>query len=1164
MDKEKNVYTDDPFTHLHVHTDYSLLDGLGKIDDYIKTGLSLGMKSMAFTDHGTMAGLVSAYDACKKYGMKFIGGFEAYVAPYGHSRFEKKTIDENKAYDHLIILFKNKTGYKNGCTLVTRSNTEGFYYKPRIDFDLLRNHSEGLIIMSACLAGAVPRAILNGDIEKARRIVKDYKDVFGDDYYLEIQDHGFKEDQIVINEILKLSKEFGIKLIATNDCHYVHKDDKEAHDWLLYMQMGKHLGEENKMINDGDYYLKSKEEMLALFPYCPEAIYNTQEIVDKCNFEFEYGNYRMPKVDIPEKYHNDYYKYLEDEAWKGYEKRYPIFLVDGKREKAKSRLEYELGIIKQMNFAQYFLDIRKTIVEARKAGILVGPGRGSGAGSCLNYCLEITDLDPLQYDLLFERFLNPERISMPDIDTDFEFLRKDDVLKEEADDYGYDCFAKIETFGTMKAKNVLKGCAKVSGIENHVAVGNKLAKFINENHDLKTEWGMNPELQIYVHSDPRLEKIWEIALKLEGVKKSAGTHACGHIPTPIPCEQLFPCRVDSESGLLVCEYDMNQAEHLGNLKKDLLMLRNLTIIDAAQREIKRRTGKQIPLWTKEILNDKKALKMISDGDTNGVFQLESDGMKKFMRQLQPDCFEDIIAGVALYRPGPMDYIPDYIRNKHNPKGIVYDTPELKPILESTYGIIVYQEEVMLIVQKLAGFSMGRADLVRKAMSKKKQELMDQEAPHFVYGDKDLNIEGCAGKGISENVAKKIWDRMVDFAKYAFNKSHAAAYAAISMQTAFLKAHYPLEFAMGLLTSVMDNSDKLMKYVNAYRLAGTKILPPDVQKSQYGFSIETDENGVECIRFGLFAIKKVGDGIAKSIPAERTAKPYTSLYDFIERHSDANKDVFENLAASGALDSFGYTRHTLIEGIGSMVTAIKKANKSKDENQLTLFDFGLEADKGVYDLPELPELEYLELCRKEKESTGMYVTKHPASCIVDITKKHGAVDIADITREDSLINENEEVYIGGVITGIKKKITRNGNIMMILDVEDTTGHIDVLLFEYGIQKYQSELKEDGLVFIKGKVRGTGENSSLILQTANALKDVSSTLWIGTDDASLNNLRHTAKNFMKNNPGIGDYLRIASKTSKRQEFLGDIAINDELLQKARIQFGSENIIVRKNKK
>ena len=1150
------------FTHLHVHDDYSLLDGLGKIPDYVAKAKSLGMNALAFTNHGTMAGLVTAYDECKKAGIKFIGGFEAYAAPHDKSRFEKKGL-EGKAYTHLIILFKNKIGYKNGCALLTRSNTEGFYYKPRIDFELLKEHSEGLIIMSACLAGAVPRAIMDGNLDKARQIIQDYKEVFGDDYYLEIQDHGFREDKIVTNELLKLSKEFGVKLIATNDCHYVNKEDKEAHNWLLCMQMERRItDEDNRMINDGEYYLKSKEEMLNLFPYCPEAIYNTQEIVDKCNFEFEYGHYRMPKVHVPEKYNNDYFAYLKDEAWKGFEKRYPLGHV--RREVAKNRLNYELGIVKEMGFDKYFLDIRKTIVHAKDNGILVGPGRGSGVGSCMNYCLRITDLDPLQYDLLFERFLNPERVSMPDIDTDFEYLRKDDVISAEADDYGHDYFAKIETFVTMQAKNVLRGCAKVSGIENHVAIGNKLAKFINECHDLKTEWEMNLELQTYVHSDPRLEKIWEIALKLEGTKKAAGTHACGHIPTPVPCEQLFPCRVDSESGLLVCEYDMNQAEHLGNLKKDLLMLRNLTIIDAAQREIKRRTGKQIPLWTKEILNDKKALEMISSGDTNGVFQLESDGMKKFMRQLRPDCFEDIIAGVALYRPGPMDYIPDYIRNKHNPKGIVYDTPELKPILESTYGIIVFQEQVMLIVQRLAGFSMGRADLVRKAMGKKKQALMDQEAPHFIYGDKDLDIEGCTGRDISENVAKKIWNQMVDFAKYAFNKSHAAAYAAISMQTAFLKAHYELECAMGLLTSVMDNSDRLMKYVTAYRLTGTKILPPDIQKSQYDFSIETDENGVECIRFGLFAIKKVGDNIAKSIPAERESRPYESLYDFIERHSDANKGVFENLAASGALDSFGYTRHTLIEGIGDMVSSIKKANKNKDESQLTLFDFGLEKPDTNYKLKEFPEYSFLELCRKEKESTGMYISVHPASMIEGIAKENGAVDISDIVSEDSNFDNDDEVAIGGVITSIKKKVTRKGNLMMILDVEDTTGHISVLLFEHGIQKYQSELHEDGLVFIKGKVRGGGEDSSIILQTANALKDTPETLWIGTDDYSLNHIRTMVRNFIRHNPGIGDHIKIASKTSKRSESLGNISISAELLEKARIQFGENNVRVTVDKK
>lgn len=754
------------FSHLHLHTDYSLLDGLGKVEDYVKHGLSLGMSAMAFTDHGTMAGLVTAYDACKKYGMKFIGGFEAYVAPHGQSRFDKTGVSD-KPYNHLVILFKNETGYKNGCFLVTRSNTEGFYYKPRIDFELLKEHSEGLVVLSACLAGAVPCAITEGDYEKAKKIVMDYKSVFGEDYYLELQDHGQPEDQNVISGLLRLSKECGIKLVATNDCHYVRKDEKEAHMWLMCMQMQRTIYD-FKYKDDGDYYLTSEQEMLDLFPYCHEAVFNTQEVVDKCNFEFQYGHYRMPNVKIPESYGTDYYSYLEDEAWNGYEKRYPM--GHSKRDEAKNRLAYELSIIKQMNFAEYFLDIRKTIKWARDNDVLVGPGRGSGAGSCLNYCLWITDIDPLQYDLLFERFLNPERISMPDIDTDFEYLRKDDVIAAEAQSNGTDCFAKIGTFGTMKAKNVIKGCTKVSGIEHHVQVGNKLAKFITDNHSMQEEWDINPELQAYVHSDERLEKIWDIALKLENTKKSAGTHACGHIPTPVPCEQLFPCRVDSETGYLVCEYDMTQAESLGNLKKDLLMLRNLTIIDAAQREVTRRTGRKIPLWTDEILNDKKSLEMISNGDTDGVFQLESDGMKKFMRQLQPSCFEDIIAGVSLYRPGPMEYIPDYVQNKHNPEKIQYLTPELESVLSPTYGIITYQEQVILIVQKLAGFSMGRADLVRKAMGKKKQYLMDQEAPHFIYGDKELGIDGCVNRGISKEIAEKIWKQMSDFGKYAFNKS----------------------------------------------------------------------------------------------------------------------------------------------------------------------------------------------------------------------------------------------------------------------------------------------------------------------------------------------------------------------------------------------------------
>jgi DNA polymerase-3 subunit alpha len=731
-----------------------------------------------------------------------------------------------------------------------------------------------------------------------------------------------------------------------------------------------------------------------------------------------------------------------------------------------------------------------------------------------------------------------------DIDTDFEFLRKDDVLKEEAEDYGYDCFAKIETFGTMKAKNVLKGCAKVSGIENHVAIGNKLAKFIlDDKQTLKKAWDTNEDFQAYVHSDPRLEKIFEIALKLEGTKKSAGTHACGHIPTPVPCEQLFPCRLDTESGYLVCEYDKDQAEHLGNLKKDLLMLRNLTIIDTAQKEIERRTGKKIPLWTEEILNDKKALEMIAAGDTNGVFQLESDGMK---------------------RPGPMEYIPDYIRNKHNPSCIKYAAPELKPILESTYGIIVYQEQVMLIVQAIAGFSMGRADVVRKAMGKKKEDIMRQEGIHFVYGDEELGIEGCINHGIKKAVAEDLWSQMEDFGKYAFNKSHAAAYAAISMQTAYLKANYPLEFAVGLLTSVMDDSKKLMKYVNSYRAMGVNILPPDVRNSEYGFSIEEDKNKNESIRFGLFALKGVGEGIATSIPKERKNRSYEDIEDFVTRHLDFNKKAFESLAKSGALDSFGYTRHTLVENLGDMLNNIKKANKNINKGQLTLFDIGLEKPSNSFCMNELPEYDFLQKCRFEKDATGMYISGHPASEIKEAAKKHGAVDIADILDENSVFENNDKVSIYGVITEITRKVTKNGNPMMILKVEDETESITVMLFDRAIQQYASELHEDGLVFIQGKVRGGGEDSSIMLNKVCEMKETPVILWIATPDTSLINIKKLASDFMGENSGLGDYVYVMSLKTRKPELLGEISVTPEVIQKARIKFGNENIKVTEKKK
>lgn len=703
------------FTHLHVHTEYSLLDGMGKIKDYVKRAKDLGMEALAITDHGVGYGLVEFYSECKSQGIKPILGCEVYEAPI--SRFNKSSEKRDEKYYHLILLVKNEIGYRNLCKLISRSNTEGFYYKPRIDFELLTELHEGLICLSGCVAGRIPQMILNriNQEEIMAEIIK-YKELFGEDYYIEIQNHGINDERLAFQELYKFAKKLNIKVVATNDCHYVLSEDADAHDWLICLQTQKKLDDESRMHYEGDYSLKSEEEMRKLFPSTPEVFNNTQEIADKCRFEFNFAkeakDYRMPKVNIPKNYGEDYFKYLSDEAMKGFEKKYPK--DNPLRKKARERIDYELSIIKDMGFAEYFLDTRKTIFWARSHGILVGPGRGSGAGSVMNYCLGITDIEPLKYGLLFERFLNPERISMPDIDVDYSEAHKEEVLESEAESNGRDKFAKIQTFGTMLAKGVIKDCLRIA--DYPVYMGKDLSKLIGDCSTLKEAYELNPDIKIYIEKNG-LKKVWEIALKLEGTKKSAGTHACGHIPTPVPCEELFPVSVDKTTGYLICQYNMVDAERLGNLKKDLLMLRNLEIITVAAKEIRKRTGNTTPLWNDRVLSDKKTFEMISEGLTTGVFQIESEGMKSFMKKLKPDCFEDIIAGVALYRPGPMDFIPTYIENKHNPNKITYLTPELESILASTYGVIVYQEQVMQIVQKLAGFTMGRADVVRKAMGK---------------------------------------------------------------------------------------------------------------------------------------------------------------------------------------------------------------------------------------------------------------------------------------------------------------------------------------------------------------------------------------------------------------------------------------------------------------
>ena len=1156
------------FVHLHVHTEYSLLDGMSKIPELVKKVKDSGMNACAITDHGVGYGLADFYNECKKQGIKPILGCECYEAP--GSRFEKNTLSGEKKYHHLILLVKNETGYKNLCHLISKSNIEGFYYKPRIDFDLLEKYHEGLICLSACIAGRLPREILKGimdnDMTKAEQTLLRYKKLFGDDYYLEIQNHGIRDEALVANEMVRLSKKYGVKLVCTNDCHYVNHEDKEVHEYLLCIQTKKTITDENRMIYEGDYSVKTPEEMRALFPALPEAFDNTIEISDKCNFDFIFGEYRMPKVKIPSEYGTDYFRYLSDESWKGLEMRYPV--GNPERETAKKDLEYELGIVKQMGFAEYFLDTRKTIKWSRDNGILVGPGRGSAAGSRMCYCLGITDIDPIPYNLLFERFLNPERISMPDIDVDYDYSHKDEVIAFEAEDNGKDRFSKIQTFTAMNAKGIIKDIVRVAGYP--VAVGNQMAGYIPKDPKIKLKdaWELSSDLQAFVKSDPEYEKIWNIALKLEGTKKASSTHACGHIPTPVPCEDLYPVSVDSETGYLVCQYNMTDAEHLGNLKKDLLMLRNLTIIDTAQKEIKRKYGIDIPLWTSEILNDNDALEMISNGDTNGVFQLESDGMKGFMRDLQPNCFEDIIAGVALYRPGPMDYIPNYIEGKKKPDEIHYLTPELESILSSTYGVIVYQEQVMQIVQKLAGFSMGRADLIRKAMGKKKQEIMDQEAPRFIYGDKELGIDGCVNRGISKEIAEEIWAQMVDFAKYAFNKSHAAAYAAISMQTAYLKAHYPYEFAAGLLTSVMDKTEKLAIYLNDYRRKNIKVLPPDLNSGETYFTAKG-----ETILYGLGAIKGVGLTVLDSIINERKENgPYKDFFDIANRNSYMDKRVLDSLAASGALDFTGLTRRTLIESGENYLEDKRKDNKKQVLGQMSFFDFLDDESQKILSessLPSLKEYSHIELLRKEKEATGVYISGHPIEHYNEYLNNNYIMDNSYFMEDPETgayrVSNGESVRIAGTISCLKKIFTKKDNSpMAFIDLEDSLNTVNVIVFPRLYQEVSNELVEDRPIVILGTVSLDKDEPSVIADKIFFLDDLPRIVWIQFEDED------DYRDHVKEVDTIADNhegkcrLCIAYKDTRRSAYYPlKVNCDDSLLGELRSRFQPENVAVTRAK-
>ena len=1080
------------FTHLHVHTEYSLLDGSNKIKEYVKRVKELGMDSAAITDHGVMYGVIDFYKEAKAQGIKPIIGCEVYVAP--GSRFDREANTGEDRYYHLVLLAENNVGYANLMKIVSRGFTEGYYYKPRVDLEILQEYHEGIIALSACLAGEVQRYIMKGLVEEAEKAALRYRDIFGPDhFYLELQDHGMPEQRTVNTSLLSMSKKLGIELVATNDVHYTYAEDAKPHDILLCIQTGKRLSDENRMrYEGGQYYVKSEVEMKALFPYAWEAVENTQRIADRCDVEIEFGVTKLPHFDVPEGY--DSWTYLNYLCEEGLKERYPE--DDGT---LHQRLEYELSIIQRMGYVDYFLIVWDYINYCREHGIAVGPGRGSAAGSIVSYCLKITNIDPIRYSLLFERFLNPERVSMPDIDVDFCFERRQEVIDYVCNKYGKDKVVQIVTFGTMAAKGVIRDVGRVMDLPyNYVS---DIAKMIPTelNITINKAMEMNPELRKRYEEEEQVHTLLDMCVRLEGLPRHSSMHAAGVVICQKPAEEFVPLSRGSD-GSITTQFTMTTIEELGLLKMDFLGLRTLTVIQNAVRMIEENHGISIDIDAIDY-DDKKVLASIGTGKTEGVFQLESAGMKSFMKELKPQSLEDVIAGISLYRPGPMDFIPKYIKGKNNPDTITYECPELEPILAPTYGCIVYQEQVMQIVRDLGGYTMGRSDLVRRAMSKKKTYVMEQERKNFTFGNAEENVPGCVAKGISEEVASRIYDTMMDFAKYAFNKSHAACYAVVSYQTAYLKYYYPVEFMAALLTSVIDNSAKVSEYILTCRNMGIKILPPDINEGQAGFSVSGGN-----IRYALTAIKSVGRPIINELVAERNERgPFTGLKDFVTRMSDRGQDVnkrlIENFIKAGALDSFGPTRKQFMSVYSQVVDSIHQDKKSNLAGQLSLFDLVSEEEKSSYEiqLPDVGEYDKEMLLALEKEVLGIYVSGHPLEEYTGILDKYITAKTTDFLwndeLQDSLAQDGTKVTIGGMISDKKIKYTKNDKIMAFLQVEDLMGTVEVIVFPKDYEKNASKLVEDNKVFVTGRVSGEDEkDSKLICESITLFEDIPKKLWI----------------------------------------------------------------------
>ena len=1146
------------FAHLHVHTEFSLLDGSNKIKEYVSRVKELGMNSAAITDHGVMYGVIDFYREAKKQGINPILGCEVYVAP--NSRFDREITGGDDRYYHLVLLAENEEGYANLTKIVSKGFVEGYYYKPRVDKELLRKYHKGIIALSACLAGEVARFLTKRLYEEAKKTALEYQEIFGEgNFFLELQDHGIPEQGLVNQQLFKMSEETGIELVATNDIHYTYAEDAKPHDILLCIQTGKKLSDENRMRYDGgQYYVKSEEEMLRLFPYAKQALENTQKIADRCHVEIEFGVTKLPKYDVPDGYTS--WEYLQKLCYEGLEKRY-----GDPSEELKNRLSYELETIHQMGYVDYFLIVWDFIKYAKDHGISVGPGRGSAAGSIVSYCLEITTIDPIRYQLLFERFLNPERVSMPDIDVDFCYERRQEVIDYVTRKYGKDCVAQIVTFGTLAARGVIRDVGRVMDLP--YAYVDSISKMIPQELGITIDKAlkMNPDLKKLYDTDETVTNLIDMAKRLEGLPRHCSMHAAGVVICQKPVDEYVPLSRAAD-GTITTQFIMTTLEELGLLKMDFLGLRTLTVIQNAVLLARR---KQPELNINQIdYNDQKVLDYIGTGKTDGVFQLESAGMKGFMKELKPHNLEDVIAGISLYRPGPMDFIPQYIRGKNDSSSITYDCPQLEPILAPTYGCIVYQEQVMQIVRDLAGYSLGRSDLLRRAMSKKKAAVMEKERKIFIYGDEETGVPGCIKNGIDEQTANKIYDEMIDFAKYAFNKSHAAAYAVVSYQTAWLKYYFPVEYMAALMTSVIDNPSKVSEYIYACRQMNIKILPPDINKGEANFSVDGGD-----IRYGLAAIKSIGRPVIKAIVEDREELGlFQNLEDFITRLSAKNilnKRTIENLIKAGALDTLGGTRKQFMSIYVQIVDHVTQEKKNSMVGQMTLFDLVSEDQKEEFQIrmPDVGEYSKETLLAFEKEVLGIYVSGHPLEAYEEKWKKSISATTADFQLDEETghtkVHDGAKEIIGGMITEKTIKHTKTNQMMAFITVEDLLGTVEVVVFPRDYEKNRDYLEVDSKVFVRGRVSEEDDKpSKMICEKIIPFERTKKELWIQfPDKATFLDEEQIVYGYLADSDGDDEVMIYCAKERavKKLPKNRNIGINEQILSRLMNHFGEKRVKV-----